>query len=194
MAVLQDRQQRGLTLIYISTILYTPCFTALHGHLVTCDGHVELCGARFTAGVHAFQCRLVRTAWQVVPCVTWHACIHPSQSLYTTGDIHLLRSAVNDHWCASMMLGSTQSGASCGHHVQAPCLPTQEGPNPTGGLEPQPGWMALCPESRFLLTLVQAAVGLAWPVGLTTACQLLLHAADCMHACFCLGYYLAASG
>lgn len=46
-------------------------------------------------------------------------------------------------------------------HVQVLHMQTLGGPSPTGGREPQPGWMALYPKSRYMLTLASAAARLA---------------------------------
>lgn len=53
--------------------------------------------------------------------------------------------------------------ASFKWHVQVLHMQTPGGPSPTEGREPLPGWMALYPESRYMLTLASAAARLVWP-------------------------------
>lgn len=44
-----------------------------------------------------------------------------------------------------------RNGTSCKCEVQVLHMQTQGGPNPAEGQEPQLGWMALYPESRYML-------------------------------------------
>ena len=68
-------------------------------------------------------------------------------------------------------------GTSWKCDVQVLHMQTQGDPNPTEGQEPQLGWMALYPESRYLLTPAQS--------GTTTTCRLC-----CMHHFECVWSHL----
>lgn len=107
----------------------------------------DLCSCRHDIRAAVFLCSL---AYRLPTQAGWVGC---ESSVLT----------LHDQWeMASFNCMLWQVFFMC-HVVQVLHMQTLGGPSSTGGLEPQPGWMALYPESRYMLTLAPAAVRLAWP-------------------------------